>query len=141
MAVKKSPAASCSSSSLTAARTALGAALAHRGEPQGVADLAGQRGGARPLAAHVADRDGPQAEAELEHVVEVAADLPALRARAVRGAELEPRDRRQTRRQQAVLQRLGDLARRLLGLSGAGALGLLSLEQRPEALLGRRCAR
>ena len=76
---------------------------------QRVPGESGDRGGLRSLAAHVADHEPPRAFVDLEHVVEVAADLVALAGRLVPRGDARAGDRGQRRRKQARLQRARDV--------------------------------
>ena len=76
--------------------------------PQGVPGETRERRRPGALPADVTDDRGPRASADLEDVVEVAADVVALARRAVRGADVDAGHQRQRRRQQARLERVGD---------------------------------
>ena len=84
----------------------------HGHRPDRVAGQGGEGGRLRTLAAHVADDDGPVA-AGVEHVVEVAPHLEAGQRRVVAGAQVESGDVGQAGREQAGLQRPGQLERAL----------------------------
>ena len=77
---------------------------------QGVPRQAGDRRGLDALAAHVADDDRPPTLVHLEHVVEVATDQAGRACRPVASGDLAARRWFELLRQQAQLQRLGDLA-------------------------------
>ena len=90
-----------------------------------MADGRHHAGGAEPATRHVADHeDGPRAV--IHDLVPVAADLRTGDARRVADGDLQPRDRRQLARQQALLQghRRGSLLAVELGDRGGQALGL-----------------
>ena len=112
------------------AQDRLRGALAHRGGAHRVAGDACERGRGRALAADVADGQVEAALARLEGVVEVAADVAAAAGRVVDGGQLDPGDVGQVGRQQAALERAGDLVAVLVepgGVDGrcgpAGELG------------------
>src|SRR6266568_7944487 len=63
----------------------------------------GYGGGLGALAADIADGEPPTAPGNLEHVVEVAANLVSLASCLVPGRQVHARDGRQLGRQQAVL--------------------------------------
>ena len=94
-----------------------------------VADQGGDDRGLDALAAHVAEGDDPVAGADLEDVVEVAADLLAVAGRAVGGRDVEARDvgggGRDQRLLQGAGQRLGARLGRLGALLGAQQLALV----------------
>ena len=70
---------------------------------------AGYSGGFGTLAADIADREPPATPGNLEHVVEVAANLIPLARCLVRCRQVHAGDARQLGRQQAALQRAGGL--------------------------------
>ena len=102
------------------ARTAAGSGAVDGGGPDRVASERGDDGGLRALAADVAEDGEPVVVGELEHVVEVAADLVAVAGGPVRGRDVEPGDARRRRRDQRLLERLREGDR--LRLAGLGAL-------------------
>ena len=94
----------------TACRTSVGdERVASRG-PQRVPGEPGERSSLDALAAHVADRDRPTIVGDGEHVVEVAADQVCRTRRPVAGRNRDAVGRVEVLRQQAELQRLGDVA-------------------------------
>ena len=86
-------------------------ALVHRGRAHRVARQRRDRGRLRALAGDVADDDHPPV-ADAEDVVEVAADLARLAGGAEARGGRDAGDDRQPRRQQAALQRGGDVRAR-----------------------------
>ncbi len=85
-----------------------------------VAELAHRRGRAEAVARHVAHHQRHAAVGALEHVVPVAPDRRAARARQVAGGQLHALDRRQPLRQEAALERLGDRVLALVHLEQPG---------------------
>jgi hypothetical protein len=85
---------------------------------QDVADEAGAGGGARALAADVADRDQEAFGVHREDVVEVAADVGSAAGGQVFGREVETGRHGHRPRQQRLLERLrhGDVRGRALGV-------------------------
>ena len=96
---------------------------------QRVAGLGGHRGGARAAPGDVADHEHPAA-GRREGVVEVAADLVLGPRGPVGGGHRPARDVGQRRRQQAALERVGDLRPRLFGA--------LEVGEEPGVLEGQR---
>ena len=84
--------------------------------PERVAKLAHGGRGAQAVADHVADHERHAPVGALQHVVPVAPDRGAARARQVAGRELHALDLRQALGQQAALERLGDLVLALVDL-------------------------
>ena len=99
---------------------------------QRVARETRDRGRFGTLAAHVADDEPPRLAVDLEHVVEVAADLVALARGAVAGRDARARDLRERRRQQARLQGTRDVI--ALGVQA----GVVEREPGPAARTPRR---
>ncbi len=116
---------------------ALGTVLPQRRGAQRVAHQRGQRGGVRALAADVADRQAPGRPVGAEDVVEVAADDHPVAGRAVARVDVEALDLRQSLRQQAALERLGDLALEPVDL-GVADRGRGDLRELDEDRLGAR---
>ena len=84
-------------------------ALAQRRRVQGVPCQRREPGRLRALARDVADDRGPDARLGREDVVEVASHLVLIAGCAIAGRDVEPGDLRQLGRQQALLQRVGDV--------------------------------
>ena len=90
-----------------------------RGGAQRVAGLGGDRRGPGTAAGDVADHQHP-ASGRRKGVVEVSADLVLGAGRPVGGGHRPAGDMRQRGRQEATLQRLGDLRPRLFGALEVG---------------------
>ena len=99
-----------------------------RGSTGGVSHQGGQRRRLRALAADVADDNRPVVASALEHVVEIAADFTPVSRRFVVRGDLDARDVGQMRREQALLERLGQL--RQTGAAGSQlVLGLSAFDE------------